>query len=56
MFQEIELSSESVIEALRVLNDEVNLRISNGDGDIDKLIEVIEALGMNDRITIVEHD
>jgi hypothetical protein len=52
MLEEVEVNNKDIIEAISALEDEINARILNGDGDIEALTRVCEALSAADRIVI----
>jgi hypothetical protein len=52
MLEKVTIQSQDVVVAIRVLEQEINSRIKYGDGDIEALQTVTEALGSADRIVI----
>ena len=54
MNEEATISPIDAIAAMQVLMDELTKRIKHGDGDIDGLSRVIDALASADRIVIHE--
>ena len=52
METEIEVTNSAVLATISVLENEINSRIRHGDGDIDELRAMVDALGEADRIVI----
>lgn len=54
METEVTVISGDVTKAIRVLEEELSSRIRHGDGEIDALQRIIDALGEADRIVIIQ--